>query len=200
MPIFAAVVAVVMLRRLPRAVTVAGLAIGFTGVIAISAPSVGEGGTEALGVALVIIATACYGLAINIAAPIQQQYGSIAVMARMLALATLWTAPLGIVGATGSTFEWAPFAAVALAGVLGTGIAFVFMGTLVGRVGSTRASVLTYLIPVVALILGIVFRGDVVAPIAVAGVAMVIAGAILASRRDTSATQLGDGSRGTDHR
>lgn len=199
-PIFAAVVAVVMLRRLPRAVTIAGLAIGFTGVIAISAPSVGEGGTEALGVALVIIATACYGLAINIAAPIQQQYGSIAVMARMLALATLWTAPLGIVGATDSTFEWAPFAAVALAGVLGTGIAFVFMGTLVGRVGSTRASVLTYLIPVVALILGIVFRGDVVAPIAVAGVAMVIAGAILASRRDTSATQLGDGSRGTDHR
>ena len=186
-PIFAAVVAVVMLRRLPRAVTIAGLVIGFTGVVAISAPSVGEGGTEALGVALVVVATACYGLAINIAAPIQQQYGSIGVMARMLALATLWTAPLGIIGATDSTFEWAPFVAVAVAGVLGTGIAFVFMGTLVGSVGSTRASVLTYLIPVVALILGVVFRGDVVAPIAVAGVAMVIAGAVLASRRDTSA-------------
>jgi drug/metabolite transporter (DMT)-like permease len=184
-PIFAAVVAVVMLRRLPRAVTIAGLVIGFTGVAAISAPSVGEGGTEALGVALVVIATACYGLAINIAAPIQQQYGSIAVMARMLALATLWTAPLGIIGATDSTFEWAAFIAVAVAGVLGTGIAFVFMGTLVGSVGSTRASVLTYLIPVVALILGIVFRGDVVAPIAVAGVAMVIVGAVLASRRET---------------
>ena len=136
--------------------------------------------------ALVVIATACYGLAINIAAPIQQQYGSIAVMARMLALATLWTAPLGIVGATASTFEWAPFLAIAVAGVLGTGIAFVFMGNLVGRVGSTRASVLTYLIPVVALILGVVFRGDVVAPVAVAGVVMVTAGAALASRRDTS--------------
>ena len=185
-PIFAAVVAVLMLRRLPRAVTIAGLAIGFTGVVAISAPSVGEGGTEALGVLLVVIATACYGLAINIAAPIQQEYGSIGVMARMLALATLWTAPLGLVGAAGSTFEWASFVAVAIAGVLGTGIAFVFMGNLVGRVGSTRASVLTYLIPVVALILGVVFRGDVVAPIAVAGVAMVIVGAILASRRDTS--------------
>ena len=185
-PIFAAVVAIVMLRRLPRAATIAGLIIGFAGVVAISAPSVGEGGTEALGVALVVIATACYGLAINIAAPIEQQYGSIAVMARMLALATLWTAPLGIVGATGSTFEWAPFLAIAVAGVVGTGIAFVFMGNLVGRVGSTRSSVLTYLIPVVALILGVVFRGDVVAPIAVAGVAMVIAGAVLASRRDTS--------------
>ena len=105
-------------------------------MVAISAPSVGEGGTEALGVALVVIATACYGLAINIAAPIQQHYGSIAVMARMLMLATLWTAPFGIVGATGSTFEWAPFLAIAVAGILGTGIAFVFMGNLVGRVGS----------------------------------------------------------------
>jgi drug/metabolite transporter (DMT)-like permease len=185
-PIFAAVIAVVMLRRLPRFVTIAGLIIGFSGVVAISAPSVGEGGTEALGVALVVIATACYGLAINIAAPIQQRYGSIAVMARMLALATLWTAPLGVVGGADSTFAWSSFIAVAIAGVLGTGVAFVFMGTLVGSVGSTRASVLTYLIPVVALVLGVAFRGDIVAPIAVAGVAMVIAGAFLASRRDTS--------------
>lgn len=183
-PIFAAVIAVVMLRRLPRFATIAGLIIGFSGVVAISAPSVGEGGTEALGVALVVIATACYGLAINIAAPIQQRYGSIAVMARMLALATLWTAPLGLIGGAASTFAWSSFIAVAIAGVLGTGVAFVFMGTLVGSVGSTRASVLTYLIPVVALVLGVVFRGDVVAPIAVAGVAMVIAGAFLASRRD----------------
>lgn len=187
-PIFAAVIAVVMLRRLPRFATIAGLITGFSGVVAISAPSVGEGGTEALGVALVVIATACYGLAINIAAPIQQRYGSIAVMARMLALATLWTAPLGLIGGAASTFAWYSFIAVAIAGVLGTGVAFVFMGTLVGSVGSTRASVLTYLIPVVALVLGVVFRGDVVAPIAVAGVAMVIAGAFLASRRDITET------------
>lgn len=186
-PIFAAVIAILMLRRLPRFMTIAGLIIGFSGVVAISAPSVGEGGTEALGVALVVVATACYGLAINIAAPIQQRYGSIAVMARMLALATLWTAPLGLVGAADSSFSWTSFSAVAIAGVLGTGIAFVFMGTLVGSVGSTRASVLTYLIPVVALVLGVVFRNDVVAPIAVAGVAMVIAGAVLASRRETDA-------------
>lgn len=184
MPIFAAVIAVVLLRRLPRATTIVGLVIGFAGVVAISAPSVGEGGTEALGVVLVVLATACYGLAVNIAAPIQQRYGSIPVMARMLALATLWTAPLGVVGAAGSSFAWGPFTAIATAGVVGTGIAFVIMGSLVGRVGSTRASVITYVIPVVALVLGVAFLGDEVSPIALAGVAMVIAGAALASRRD----------------
>ena len=56
------------------------------------------------------------------------------------------------------------------------------MGTLVGRVGSTRASCITYLIPVVSLTLGSTFRGDTVAPIAVVGIALVIGGAVLASR------------------
>jgi drug/metabolite transporter (DMT)-like permease len=185
MPIFAAVIAVLMLRRLPRRTTLVGLAIGFLGVVAISAPSVGRGGSETLGVALVILATACYGLAVNLAAPIQQRYGSIPVIARMLALATVWTAPLGLIAATNSSFAWGPFLAVAAAGVIGTGLAFVIMGNLVGRVGSTRASFITYAIPVVALVLGVAFLGDEVAPIAVVGIVLVIAGAVLASRRDT---------------
>jgi drug/metabolite transporter (DMT)-like permease len=185
MPIFAAVFAVILLRRLPRRTTIVGLVIGFVGVVAISAPSIGQGSSEALGVVLVLLATVCYGISVNIAAPIQQQYGSIPVMARMLALATVWTAPLGLMGAAGSVFAWGPFVAVATAGVLGTGIAFVIMGSLVGRVGATRASFITYVIPVVALVLGVVFRGDEVAPIAVVGVVLVIAGAALASRRDT---------------
>ena len=185
MPIFTAVVAALLLRRLPRMVTIAGLVIGLAGVVAIGAPSVGQGSTEALAVALVVLATACYGVAVNIAAPIQQRYGSVPVMARMLALATIWTAPLGILAATESSFAWGPFIAIATAGVLGTGIAFVIMGSLVGRVGSTRSSFITYAIPVVALVLGVVLRGDEVAPIAVAGVLMVIVGAVLASRRET---------------
>jgi drug/metabolite transporter (DMT)-like permease len=69
-------------------------------------------------------------------------------------------------------------------GVLGTGIAFVMMSNLIGRVGPTRATFITYVIPVVALILGVVFRNEVIAPIAVAGVGMVIVGAALASRRE----------------
>jgi drug/metabolite transporter (DMT)-like permease len=57
----------------------------------------------------------------------------------------------------------------------------------VGRVGGTRASFATYLIPVVALVLGVTIRDDRVSAIAVSGVACVIAGAILASRPDRGA-------------
>ena len=125
MPIFTAVIASVMLRRLPKGAQLLGLVVGFGGVIAISAPSLGEGESQALGVALVVLATLFYGFAVNIAAPLQQKYGSLPVMSRMLVLATLWTTPYGVFGLTNSSFAWESLAAVAAVGVLGTGVAFV---------------------------------------------------------------------------
>jgi len=187
MPIFAALFASLMLGRLPRGAQAAGLAIGFGGVVLMSVSSGAEGSTQALGVGLVLLATVCYGLAVNIATPLTQRHGSLPVTARMLALATIWTAPYGVVGLVGSRFAWDSVLAVAAAGVIGTGVAFVIMGTLVGRVGSTRGSFITYLLPVVALVLGIVFRSDTVAVLAVAGVGLAILGALLASRREGTA-------------
>lgn len=183
-PIFAAAIGSLMLRRLPRGMQLAGIAVGFLGVVAIASPSLSEGSSEALGVGLVVLAAVCYGLAITIATPIQQRYGSLPVMARMLGLASLWTAPLGVWDALDSSWRWDSFISVAVAGFVGTGLAFVIMGTLTGRVGGTRASIITYVIPVVALGLGVVFRGDVVGVISVVGVGLVIIGALLASRRE----------------
>lgn len=184
MPIFAVAIAIGLLRRWPRGLIIAGIVIGFLGLVAISAPSIGEGSSEAIGVGLIVLATACYGLAANIAAPVQQRYGSMPLMARMLGLAAIWTAPLGLIGAADSSFGWSPFIAIAIAGVVGTGLAFVVMGSLVGRVGATRASFIAYVIPVVAVILGVAFRDDEVTSLALVGIALVISGALLASRRD----------------
>jgi drug/metabolite transporter (DMT)-like permease len=184
MPIFAVTVGALMLHRLPRRIQIVGLALGFAGVAGIALPRVSEGTSEAIGVALVLLATVCYGVAINIATPVTQRYGSLPVMARMLALAAIWTAPLGLLGLDESTLEWPSLAAVVALGILGTGVAFVLMGRLVGRVGSSRASFATYLIPVVALVLGVVFRDEELYPSAVIGVTLVIAGAVLASRRE----------------
>jgi drug/metabolite transporter (DMT)-like permease len=187
LPIFATTTGAVMLRRLPGRAQTIGLIAGFAGVAAIAAPSLAEGSNEALGVVLVLLAVVCYGVAINIAAPLTQRYGSLPVMARMLALAVVWTAPLGLVGLTGSSFEWGPLAAIATLGAVGTGLAFVLMGTLVSRVGSSRASFATYLIPVVALVLGAVFLDETVRALSILGIVLVIAGAVLASRREPGA-------------
>jgi drug/metabolite transporter (DMT)-like permease len=55
---------------------------------------------------------------------------------------------------------------------------------LLGRVGGPRASFITYLIPVVSLVLGAVFLSERVAPVALAGVALVLAAAVLASLQE----------------
>lgn len=185
MPIFTALLATALLRSLPGPLQMAGLTVGFIGILAIALPSAGSGATAAIGVVLVVLATVCYAVSLNIVTPLQQKYGSLPVMARVLAVATLMVAPFGLIGLGDSSFSWSSLLAVAAIGVLGTGLAFILMGTLTGSVGATRASFITYLIPVVALVLGVVFRNEVISPVAVFGVLLVIAGALLASRRET---------------
>jgi drug/metabolite transporter (DMT)-like permease len=187
MPIFAVAVGSLMLRRAPGRPQTMGLAVGFLGVAAIAFPSISEGSSEAIGFAMALVAIVCYGFAINIAAPLTQRYGSLPVMARMLGLASIWTLPLGLLSLGGSEFAWPSALAVAGLGIVGTGVAFVVMGDLVARVGSRRASFATYLIPVVALILGVVFRDETVHVLSVIGIGLVITGALLASRRERDA-------------
>jgi drug/metabolite transporter (DMT)-like permease len=181
-PIFAAIVATVLLKQPPKGAQLVGIGVGFAGVVLISLPSITDGSSQALGVGLVLLATVCYGFALNVAGPMQQKYGSLNLMAKMLALATVWTLPYGLWEIGDADWQVGPAIAVVVLGVVGTGIAFAIMGTLVGRVGSTRASFITYLIPVVSLGLGVAFRDDTVAPLALVGIAFVVGGAFLASR------------------
>ena len=184
-PIFTVVVATILFRRAPGSRQLLGIPIGFLGVAAIALSAAGEGRSQLVGVVLILVATVCYGIAFNVATPLQQKYGSLPVMARILAIGAVLTAPFGLASIPGSRFAWFALLAVAAVGVLGTGIAFVLMGRLVGRVGATRASIVGYLIPVVALLLGVVLRNDEVEPVAIGGVALVVVGAYLTSRRET---------------
>ncbi|MET0728184.1 MAG: DMT family transporter [Acidimicrobiales bacterium] len=183
-PMFTALFAALFFSRRTTGPQLLGVFVGFAGIVLISAPSLGEGSSEAVGVVLALLATLCYGIATNLVVPLQLRYGSRVVMGRMLALATLWTLPYGLFGISDSVVELGPLVAVSVLGLVGTGLAFVLMGTLVGRVGATRATFITYLVPVVALVLGVLFQDDHVAVPALVGVVLVLTGAVLASRRE----------------
>jgi len=183
-PIFTALLATILLRALPGRLQMAGLAVGFVGIVAIALPSTGSSTTAAIGVIMVLVATVCYAVALNMIAPLQQRYGSLPVIARVMWVAAAAVTPFGIYGLTQSVFAWPSLLALLAVGVLGTGVAFVARGTLSGRGGPTRSAFITYAIPVVAMILGVVFRDEIVAPVVVIGVALVIVGALLASRRE----------------
>jgi drug/metabolite transporter (DMT)-like permease len=183
-PLFGAAWAVLLLRRpLARAQTL-GLLVGFAGVLAISWPELEGSRATTLGVVLVVVAVTCYGLAVNLAVPLQQRYGSLPVLLRAQLVALLLLLPFGLWSLPGSQLEWGAALAMLPLGILGTGLAFVLMTTLVGRVGGPRGAVATYFIPVVAIALGVVFLGERVAPAALLGTGLVLAGAWLTSRRE----------------
>ena len=183
-PICAAVTAAILLRRPPAARQLAGVAIGFLGVVLVLWPEARSADATALGAGLILLAVVFYGLAVNLAVPLQQRYGALPVLVRAQAAALIVLAPAALIGLLDSEFAWSSTLAVVALGFFGTGWAFVAMTTLVGRVGATRGSVATYFIPVVAIALGVVFEDETVVAISLLGTALVLAGAYLTSRRE----------------
>ncbi len=183
-PIYSTTIAVLLARSLPRIRQSAGILVGFAGAISISLPAVRDSAAGAAGVLLAVFATLMYGVSINLAGPLQQRYGAPAVMVRAIGVACLLTLPFGLTGFTGSEWSAGPVMAVVTLGVINTGAAFVIMTAFVGRVGATRGSVAVYMIPIVAMVLGVAFRAEIVLPIQWAGTAVVLCGAWLTSRRE----------------
>jgi drug/metabolite transporter (DMT)-like permease len=183
-PLTSALWAAILLRSVPGRRQMAGLVVGFTGIVAISWPGLQDADATALGTALVLFAVFLYGLATNLAVPLQQRYGALPVLLRAQLAALVIVVPYGLLSLPGSRAEVAPMLAMIPLGLLGTAVAFVLMTTLVGRVGAPRGAVAIYFVPVVAVVLGVAFRGDKPAAIAFAGTALVILGAWLTSRRE----------------
>jgi drug/metabolite transporter (DMT)-like permease len=184
MPIMATVIASLMLRAWPTTYQASGVVLGFAGVVLVGLRSVGESTMASLGVTLVLVATGCYALALNIAAPLQRRYGSLPVMSRSMSIAAVLTAPYAVLTGSGSTFEVRAVAAILTVGVVGTALASVALGALIGRAGASRAASVAYLVPLVSLGLGVAVRGETVTVVEVAGIAVILIGALLTSRSE----------------
>ena len=186
-PLFTAAVASVLARRAPSRGLAAGLAVGLAGTVLVAWPTLHEGRSSLEGVLLILAAVTSYGFALNLARPLQQRNGALPVIWRAQAVALALTAPLGVPDLMVAQWTLAPLLALLALGALGTGLAYVLLAVAAGRVGATRASATTFLIPAVALILGVMVRGERVALLSVLGGAVCAAGAWLTQR-----AQMGD--------
>jgi drug/metabolite transporter (DMT)-like permease len=182
-PLFTMLVATVWSRRLPTGRQVSGLAVGFAGVLAINWPAAQDATATAVGAAMVLLATLFYGIAFNLAVPLEERNGALPVIWRAQLVALLLVSGPGVVAAGHSSWSWTDMLAMVVLGSLCTGLAFAFFTTLAGRVGAARGSVTVYFIPVVAIVLGVVLGGESVATVALVGTALVLLGAYLTSRR-----------------
>lgn len=181
-PIFAAIVAGAIARQLPSRGIVAGLVVGLVGAVVMALPGINPGtgsGHQSFGILLILAALISYGFAINLAAPLQQRNGALPVIWRAQAVAVLLTAPLGIPAVIQGRWSARPILALLALGALGTCVANLIAATAAGRLGATRASASTFLMPVVALVLGVTIRHEHVSPISVGGAAICLTGAWL---------------------
>jgi drug/metabolite transporter (DMT)-like permease len=181
-PLFVIAVASMVHKSFPHRNQVFGLLVGFCGVLLIAIPTANKNSSSAFGVILIMCALCCYGIALNLAVPLQQKYGALPVVVRAQAVALILTAPFGIAAIPSSSFAWHSLFAMVALGVGGTGIAHALFTTLAGRVGSTRASVTNFIMPVVALFLGAIIRDEVVAGLSLVGCGVALAGAFLTNR------------------
>src|SRR6478609_6457180 len=134
----------------------------------------------------IVAAVIGYGVALNIARPLQVKYGSLPVIWRAQAVAVLLTAPLGIGEVAAAHWSLWPILALLGLGAGGTAIAFIAMTANAGKFGATRASSTTFLMPPVALLLGVLVRHERVELLSVIGGAICILGAWVMARAQLS--------------
>src|SRR3972149_1688762 len=183
-PLFAMVFAHFALQddRMTRA-RIAGLILGFLGVIVLMSGDLvpGEVRTGGLGQLAILVASILYAFSTVFArknlhglSPVVQSFVPLVV-----ADLFIWTGAVAIeapVLAPTSGLTW--FALVWL-GLLGSCVAYLLLFTLLHRVGPTRTTMVTYVFPVVGLVLGIVFLQEPVTPSLLIGAAMVVAGILV---------------------
>lgn len=178
-PLFAALFARLLLGdRLNRA-QVAGLVLGFAGVAVAVGLAVEDLTGAALGGELAAVAAgAGYGLAFAYTRRHLTTLPPVVAAGAQLATATALLAPVAVVTSLRQGFSPTPtrVAAVVLLGVMGTGAAYVLSYRLVRDVGPTRAALVTYLIPIVAVTVGVVFLDEVFSWRLLAGGGLTVAG------------------------
>jgi len=164
-----------------------GIILGFGGAVLIFAPWQSQSGLVSAGTIECLAAAASYGISYVYMDRYLARRGlsAVALSACQLLSAAIWLAlPLGIAGAPAPRWGTVAVISVLVLGLIGTGAAYVLNYQIITSDGATVASTVTYLLPVVAIILGVVILSEHIAPAAIAGTAVVLGGVALARGRN----------------
>jgi drug/metabolite transporter (DMT)-like permease len=166
----------------------AGLVTGFAGAVLIFTPWHTAGGLLSAGGLECLAASVSYIYMDRFLA--RRGIGPVVLSAcQLLAAAVMLAVALGISGAQTPHVTGESIAAIVVLGIVGTGFAYVLNYQIITSEGATVASTVTYLLPVVAIVLGVLVLGESIAAITLAGIALVLAGVALTRRRVKTASE-----------
>ena len=182
-PLFGALVAWLWVRERLTPIQWFGLAIGFAGVLWLSAGSASfkPGGTG-WAITAGLVASVSYAISASLVKryfshvrPLAVAAGSQIAASTLLLPITLFYLP----PAMPSSLDW--LALIAL-GVFCTGIAYALYFRLIARVGPTKTMAVTFLIPAFAILWGVLFLAESVTWVMLGGCAVILIGTALATQ------------------
>jgi drug/metabolite transporter (DMT)-like permease len=170
----------------PNQTKMAGLVLGFAGVVVVLGPWRGLAGGEGTGQAACLLATFCYGLAFVYLRRFVSHRGLPAlpvatVQVGLAAVIMLMLAPF--TATTPVVLSARVVLSVAALGMAGTGLAYVWNTNIVAAWGATNAATVTYLTPVVGVALGIAVLSETVSWNEPVGALVVISGIAVSQGR-----------------
>src|SRR5512133_86312 len=176
-PIFNALIAFVAFREVRvTGVRLVGVAAGFVGV-ALLVGAQPEG--KVLGALAVVGMAFCYGLGGLLTGRYLRPAQPVVVSFASTAIATLVWLPVGVAQAPTHLPGWKTIGSVLALGIPGTALAYLLFFGLITGAGAAYASLVTYLIPPIALAYGAVFLGERFGAAAFGGLALILGGVAL---------------------
>ncbi len=178
-PIFNALLAFAFFREARvSGLRLVGLGIGFVGVALL----VADQPHGRLLAALAVVAMAlCYAIGTLLAGRHLRGTPPLVVALASTAVSTLAVLPVGVAQAPSEAWHGETIMAILVLGFVGTAIAYLLFFALIQRAGANYATLVTYLVPPIALFYGAVFLGESFSPIDFGSLALILVGVALAT-------------------
>lgn len=181
-PLFAALLVAVFLGQRLRPSQSLGLLAGFVGVgVAAGLGASDLSGSSLAGEAAAVAAGASYAISITYAKRHLSELSALVNAAGQLVMATVLALPFAVATTAREGIDLTPrrLLAVCVLGVVGTGVAYVLFYRIINDLGPTMAAAVTYLVPVMAVTVGLVFLDEAFHVRLLAGGALILAGIVL---------------------
>jgi drug/metabolite transporter (DMT)-like permease len=166
----------------PTGLRLVGLVIGFGGVVALLGVDVAGRPGELLGAVLVLVATLGYATAPIIVNRRLADLDPLGPTAASLAMATLLLVPAVLVAPPDRVPSGDALGSLVVLGVVCTALGLVLFFRLIVAAGPSRASVITYVNPLVAVVLGVLVLDERVGSSSVVGLLAILGGSWLSTR------------------
>jgi drug/metabolite transporter (DMT)-like permease len=165
----------------PTLTRLVGMLIGLAGVVALVGIDIGGKGDELLGALAILVVAFLYAIGPMIVKRRLSDVDPLGPVAASLAIAALLVTPFAAADIPDSVPSADTLASVAVLGLLCSALAFLFFFRLIAEIGPGRATVITYVNPVVALALGVAILDESVTTGVVVGLLLILAGSWLST-------------------